>query len=112
MKFCEAIARNVHLDNDNINQIRTAGLMHDIGKIGIEESILNKTQSLNHEEWNEIKRHPEVGWRILSSVNEFSELARFILEHHERWDGKGYPKGLKGYEIFCRSKDYCYSRFI
>ncbi|TYC84236.1 diguanylate cyclase [Acetobacterium wieringae] len=97
--ICEKIGLRMKLDQDEINQIRTAGLIHDIGKMGIDEKILNKTGALSDEEWQEIKRHPEIGYRILSSVNEFSEMANCILEHHERWDGHGYPKGLKGEEI-------------
>ncbi|AWW27648.1 HD domain-containing protein [Acetobacterium sp. KB-1] len=97
--ICEKIGMRMKLDQDEINQIRTAGLIHDIGKMGIDEKILNKPGALNAEEWKEIKRHPEIGYRILSSVNEFSEMANCILEHHERWDGNGYPKGLKGEEI-------------
>jgi diguanylate cyclase len=84
---------------DDVNQMKTAGLMHDIGKIGVEDSILNKTEPLNQQEREEIKKHSEVGYRILSSVPEFSEIATFVLEHQERWDGKGYPRGLKGNEI-------------
>ncbi len=98
-ELCEAIAAEIGLDNDTIRQVKTAGLVHDIGKIGIDESILNKPGQLTNVEWDEIKRHPESGWRILISANEFSELADFVLEHHERWDGSGYPKGLKGNEI-------------
>lgn len=97
--ICEAIAEKMDFDSDDVNQIRVAGLMHDIGKIGIDENILNNTKKLNHDESVEIKRHSEIGYRILSSVNEFSEIANFVLEHHERWDGKGYPKRLKGHEI-------------
>lgn len=97
--ICEKIGLRMKLDQDEINQIRTAGLIHDIGKMGIDEKILNKTGALSDEEWQEIKRHPEIGYRILSSANEFSEMANCILEHHERWDGHGYPKGLKGEEI-------------
>lgn len=97
--ICEKIGMRMKLDQDEINQIRTAGLIHDIGKMGIDEKILNKPGALNQEEWKEIQRHPEIGYRILSSVNEFSEMANCILEHHERWDGRGYPKGLKGEEI-------------
>ena len=74
-------------------------MMHDIGKIGIDESILNKQGRLTATEWDEIKRHPEIGYRILSSVSEFSEIATCVLEHHERWDGTGYPRGLKGEQI-------------
>lgn len=98
-EFCEQIAGYVYSDSDTISRIKTAGLMHDIGKIGIEENILNKTDRLNNDEWKEMKKHPEIGWRILSSADEFSELANFILEHQERWDGRGYPNGLKGEEI-------------
>ncbi|MFA7673848.1 MAG: PAS domain S-box protein, partial [Clostridia bacterium] len=98
-RICEVIASKMDLEKDDINQIRIAGLVHDIGKIGIDEKILNKEGSLSDNEWKEIKTHPEVGWRILSSIKEFSKLAQFILEHHERWDGKGYPNGLKGEEI-------------
>ena len=97
--LCEAIATKMDLDKDEINQIRIAGLMHDIGKIGIDDKILNKTTSLAQDEWREIERHAEIGYRILSSVNEFSEIADYILEHHERWDGTGYPRGLRGKEI-------------
>lgn len=95
----ESIATSLGFSLDDVKQIKTAGLMHDIGKIGIEDRILNKTEQLNQNEWDEIKKHCEIGYRILSSVNEFSEIADFVLEHQERWDGTGYPRGLKGDEI-------------
>lgn len=98
-QICEAIASNMDFEKDDISQITMAGLVHDIGKIGVDEKILNKPGQLDNNEWEEIKKHPETGWRILSATNEFSELAQFILEHHEKWDGKGYPNGLKGQEI-------------
>ena len=62
----------------------------------VDEKILNKPSKLTEEEWIEMKKHPESGSRILASANEFSELAHYILYHHERWDGKGYPQGIKG----------------
>ena len=96
---CEALAKKLDFDQDDVNQAKIAGLMHDIGKIGIDEKIFNSLQKLNSGEWNEIRRHSEVGYQILTSVNEFSEIAVDILAHHERWDGKGYPKGLIGEEI-------------
>ena len=99
-----AIASELGFDPDEINQIRTAGLIHDIGKIGIDETVLNKPQGLDKDEWLEIKKHPEAGWRILASVDEFSELAGHILSHHERWDGQGYPNSLKGEEIAVESR--------
>jgi putative nucleotidyltransferase with HDIG domain len=98
-EICVTIATKMKLKKDEINLIRIAGLMHDIGKIGISDKILNKVKKLNRDEWREIMRHSEIGYRILSSSNDFSEIADCILEHHEKWNGKGYPKGLKGEEI-------------
>lgn len=94
-----AIASELRFSKDEINKIRIAGLIHDIGKIGIDEKILNKAERLTENEWREIKKHPEAGWRILASVNDFSDLAKHILSHHEKWDGTGYPKGLRGEDI-------------
>ncbi len=98
-EICEMLSVKLGVNSQTVNKIKVAGLIHDIGKIGIDETILNKPGKLNSDEWKEIVKHPEIGWRILSSISEFSELANNILEHHERWDGKGYPKGLKGEEI-------------
>lgn len=98
-KICESIATMLGFEKEYVNQIRIAGLVHDIGKIGISETILNKPQRLNRDEWEVMQKHPEAGWRILNSVVEFTELAEFVLSHHERWDGKGYPRALKGDEI-------------
>lgn len=98
-EICEEIAIKMDFDDDDVEQIRMAGLVHDIGKIGINETILNKTAVLDDTEWISMKRHPEAGWRILSTKVEFSEVAQFAFCHHERFDGKGYPKGLKGEEI-------------
>lgn len=97
--LAEALAEKMEFSKDNTNLLRLSGLMHDIGKIGIPDGILNKEEKLTAEEYDEIKKHPEIGYRILSSVNEFSELSEFVLEHHEKWDGTGYPQGLKGEEI-------------
>lgn len=98
-EICESIAIKMNLHIDEIYQIKMAGLMHDIGKIGVGDAILNKQDTLSNDEWTELKRHSEIGYRILSSVNEFSKIAEYVLEHHERWDGKGYPKGINGEEI-------------
>ena len=97
--ICHAIASKMGLDENTVNRLGIAGLVHDIGKIGIDESILNKPGSLSADERKEIERHPEAGWRILSSTGEFSELAQSVLTHHEKWDGTGYPNGLKGEAI-------------
>jgi len=98
-QICQAIAASMNFEKDDISQITMAGLVHDIGKIGVDEKILNKPWKLNDSEWEEMKKHPETGWRILSATSEFSELAQFVLEHHEKWDGNGYPSGLKNEEI-------------
>ena len=98
-ELCEEIAIRMQFDYDDVEQIRMAGLVHDIGKIGINEAILNKNAVLDESEWISMKRHPESGWRILNTKVEFSEVAQFALCHHERFDGNGYPKGLKGDEI-------------
>ncbi len=103
-EICEALAVRMNFDKDKVNQIKIAGLMHDIGKMGIDENILNKPQKLNDEERKEVKRHPEIGYRILSSSNDFSEIAEYVLKHHERWDGKGYPGGFKGEEISIQAR--------
>lgn len=97
--ICQSIAVKMNLDKESLNQLRIAGFIHDIGKIGIDEKILNKPGRLTKDEKSEIERHPEIGWRILSSTKEFSELAQVVLNHHEKWDGSGYPNGLKGEEI-------------
>lgn len=103
-QLCEAMAVQLALDKDSITQIKLAGLMHDIGKIGIDEKILNSAKGLNARERKEVKRHSEIGYRALSSANEFSEIANYVLEHQERWDGKGYPKGIKGEEISLQAR--------
>jgi diguanylate cyclase (GGDEF)-like protein/PAS domain S-box-containing protein len=93
------VGTKIGLNSKDSHDLETAGLMHDIGKIGIAEGILDKSEKLSEQDWIEIRRHPEIGYRILSSANEFAEIADHILEHHEHWDGSGYPKGLKGEEI-------------
>ncbi|MDD3307706.1 MAG: diguanylate cyclase [Acetobacterium sp.] len=103
-EICKAIAVKMKLSNDTVNQIGAAGLMHDIGKMGIDEKILNKEGHLNFEEWQEIQRHPEIGYRILSSSNEFSEMSKYVYQHHEHWDGKGYPQKLKKEEISIQAR--------
>ncbi|MCT4634308.1 MAG: diguanylate cyclase [Firmicutes bacterium] len=79
--------------------VEMAGLMHDVGKIAVRSELLNKPGKLTEEEYNEIKRHSESGYQILKSVDEYSSISDDILYHHERYDGKGYPRGLKGEEI-------------
>ncbi|WP_084145887.1 HD domain-containing phosphohydrolase [Anaerovorax odorimutans] len=98
-ELCKNMGIMLELNEHKIEELKTVGLLHDIGKIAIEEYILNKPDKLSVDERKEIMRHSEIGYRILSTVNDLSEMAEYVLSHHERWDGKGYPKGLKKEEI-------------
>jgi diguanylate cyclase (GGDEF)-like protein len=98
-EICQSIGKAMGFSEIEISKLRIVGLLHDIGKIAIEEGILNKPGRLTEQERKELKRHPDIGYRILSSSHEMLELAEDILAHHERWDGTGYPKGLKGKAI-------------
>lgn len=93
------IGEAMNLDYVTVKEIETAGLLHDIGKISVEENILNKDGTLSEDEYEKIKKHPESSYQILQSINAYAGLAEDVLSHHERWDGEGYPRGLKGEEI-------------
>jgi diguanylate cyclase (GGDEF)-like protein/PAS domain S-box-containing protein len=103
-QLCESIAIAMKLDPEDVKEFRTIGLMHDIGKIAIDLSILDKPGSLDSNERAEIERHPELGYQILRSINDFAKLAEYTLSHHERWDGTGYPRKLKGVDIPLESR--------
>ena len=98
-KICVGIGKALGLEKYFLKEIKAFGLFHDIGKIAISDNILNKPGPLNPSELEEIRRHPEIGYRILSAASGMSNISEYVLAHHERWDGKGYPKGLKGEEI-------------
>ncbi len=97
--LAEKIAKYMGLEERVVNEIRTAGLLHDIGKIIVPIEILKKEGPLTRAEYNEIKKHPEIGYRILNSVSELRKISEYVFSHHERYDGKGYPRGVKGLEI-------------
>ena len=103
-KTCCLLGRELGLSEREVQELKITGLFHDIGKISIEDNILNKPGRLTTEEWNEMKRHPEVGYRVLRSVTGMEDIASYILSHHERWDGQGYPRGLMGEEIPFQSR--------
>jgi diguanylate cyclase (GGDEF)-like protein/PAS domain S-box-containing protein len=103
-EICEAIALNMNFNKETVYTVKIAGLMHDIGKIGIEDEMLNKPGKLSPDEWVAMKKHPEIGQRILSAVKDFSEIGDYIFEHQEKWDGTGYPQGLKGDEILLQAR--------
>jgi diguanylate cyclase (GGDEF)-like protein/putative nucleotidyltransferase with HDIG domain len=97
--YAVALSEAMGLPHDKIDIIRAAGLLHDIGKVGIPDSILNKKGTLNNEEWKLIKAHPNLGVEILRHVIDLVNCLPVILHHHERYDGTGYPSGLKGENI-------------
>ena len=98
-KYAVALAEALNMEPLEINRLGTCALLHDIGKIGISDEILGKKGKLTAEEWEKIKVHPELGASIASRVRHLSHCIPCILHHHERYDGNGYPKGLKGEEI-------------
>jgi putative nucleotidyltransferase with HDIG domain len=79
--------------------IQRGALLHDVGKIGVSDNILHKPGSLTDEEWEHMRRHPAIGYSMLKEVTFLSRASEIVYTHHERYDGKGYPRGLKGQEI-------------
>jgi diguanylate cyclase (GGDEF)-like protein/putative nucleotidyltransferase with HDIG domain len=96
---CREIGIALKLNVNDLNILGLCGLFHDIGKINIDSEVLQKTDMLTTDDWNEIKRHSEIGYQILRSSNEYAQVADVVLNHHERIDGTGYPRGLKGVQI-------------
>jgi HD-GYP domain-containing protein (c-di-GMP phosphodiesterase class II) len=96
--YARRLAQEFGLDEDACEKIYLTGLLHDLGKIGISDSVLKKCGPLTEEEFNEIKRHPDLGWAILRELEQFEYVLPGVLHHHERYDGKGYPDNLRGEE--------------
>ena len=91
-------------DRQDVAEVKTAGLLHDIGKIIISETILKKEGKLTTEEYDLMKTHSEIGFRILNSTSDMRGISNIVLNHHERWDGKGYPRGIKSDDIPFKSR--------
>ena len=89
----------LRLKKKEVQKIHIAAHLHDIGKIGVPDAVLLKEGRLNEEEWQQMKRHPEIGAEILSKSQHLGELKDIVLHHHERYDGGGYPAGIKGKQI-------------
>ncbi|MGM0652669.1 MAG: diguanylate cyclase [Bacillota bacterium] len=98
-KLCRAIGEKVELSSHQLADLALLAQVHDLGKVGIPDTILFKPGPLSEEEWEIMRGHPEKGFRIASSSPDLAGVAELILKHHERWDGKGYPLGLKETEI-------------
>lgn len=99
VRYATELARALNLSNDEIERIRQASILHDLGKIGISDKILLKRSKLSKYEFEEIKKHPRIGVDIIRPIQFLHNLIPLILYHHERWDGRGYPNGLKGEDI-------------
>jgi HD-GYP domain-containing protein (c-di-GMP phosphodiesterase class II) len=98
-KFAEDIGRNLNLNEDQMRVLTISAILHDIGKIAVPEQILDKPGKLTDEEFTVVKKHPQAGADIISSIPSYETILPGILHHHERWDGAGYPKGIGGKDI-------------
>jgi len=98
-RLSAAVACSLGLSAADISRITIGALLHDVGKIGVPDAILTKEGSLTEEEWECIRRHPALGKRILEQAPELTDIMPLVLHHQERWDGSGYPAGLRGEEI-------------
>src|SRR5690606_3008215 len=93
------MARAMGLSAEEVENYHIAGLVHDVGKIGVPEQILCKPAKLTDTEFEQIKRHPQIGYQILKDIPRLTNILPGVLYHHERWDGRGYPEGLQGENI-------------
>lgn len=98
-KFALEIGKKLHFTQDKLDLLSLTALMHDVGKIGVPSEILMKKGKLNNHEFEMIKKHSLIGYNILKTSLTTKEIGKYVLHHHESWDGSGYPDGLKGYEI-------------
>ncbi|MEI6579446.1 MAG: PAS domain S-box protein, partial [Eubacteriales bacterium] len=93
------LGKELGLKDEDLVELELFATLHDVGKLSIDQNVLAKPDTLSEKEWTEIKKHPMVGYRIAQAVTELRHISEYILCHHERWDGKGYPQGLAGEEI-------------
>ena len=103
-RFSKAIAEEFNWDKNEIELIDWGGVLHDVGKIGIRDSILNKPGKFTDDEYNEIKLHPLIGTQIVKDISFLEPIIPYVLEHHERFDGKGYPGGVAGENISIKGR--------
>lgn len=98
-KYAIALGKKITLSDSQMDELVLAAMFHDIGKIGVPDSILLKPGALDDDEWQVMKKHCDIGYNILNSSANMASVAKYVLHHHERWDGSGYPSGLKAEEI-------------
>ncbi|MCT4633102.1 MAG: HD-GYP domain-containing protein [Firmicutes bacterium] len=97
--MCQDFGKILDLEDDMVELIHMSGHLHDIGKIGIPDWIINKTGGLDDSEWSIMKSHPVIGHDIIKESEYLKDISKNVLYHHERWDGHGYPNGLSKHEI-------------
>jgi putative nucleotidyltransferase with HDIG domain len=97
--YAKRLAEELGLLGEDLLAVERGALLHDVGKIGVSDTILLKPGKLTSEEWTEMKKHSEYGYNILEGIEFLGDARLLVLEHHERWDGKGYPQGLEGEKI-------------
>jgi putative two-component system response regulator len=102
-----SVAHEMGLDDDTVEHVRLAGRLHDVGKIGIRESVLNKPDRLTEAEFEHVKSHVRTGMEILAPLRHIGEALTFVHDHHEHWDGRGYPRGLAGETISLGGRILC-----
>lgn len=98
-EICVDVGKMMGLAEKDLSLIDALGVLHDVGKLGISDEVLFKQDPLTSKEWEEIRLHSSIGYKLIHTIRGISELAAFVVTHHERWDGKGYPLGLRGEEI-------------
>ena len=98
-QYAVRVGGGLSLSSEDITALELAGILHDVGKVGVTDSILRKSGSLSPDEHGALRQHPIIGYRILSQIKGAESIARAVLYHHERWDGAGYPRGLRGEKI-------------
>ncbi len=99
VEYAVVVAQSMHVTEPELSWIRRGAILHDVGKIGVPDSILKKPGKLDAAEWEEMKKHPEMGFRMLEHIRFLKPALDIVHCHQERWDGSGYPRGLKGDEI-------------
>jgi len=102
--YAVALGRELGVPRNRIKQLRYAALLHDVGKVGVPEAILLKPAKLTDDEWVIMKTHPSIGADLVRSIYPLKPAAEIVAQHHERWDGKGYPKGMKGEAILIEAR--------
>lgn len=110
--FARMLGEAIELDDDHLQQLFYAALLHDVGKIGIDDAILNKPTRLTEEEYRAVQRHPELGDYVLRPISFFADIRRAVRHHHERWDGSGYPDRLAGEAIPLDARILCIADYF